>query len=181
MYSKDELLSKSISELEDIAQNIGVQLNSADSQDEIVYAILDKQAEVEGNKNPLGTKRKRVRITKKDTDRVYSVKGSDGENFDLKKNKVSAETQPLFNEQPKLIEAEEPVTETEDVTTTAPAPEEEPAPAPKRRGRKHKDLKLAEEAEAAAAAAPATADEINNTASIRNADRHNRRVYNRRR
>lgn len=161
MYSKDELLSKSISELEDIAQNIGVQLNSADSQDEIVYAILDKQAEVEGNKNPLGTKRKRVRITKKDTDRVYSVKGSDGENFDLKKNKVSAETQPLFNEQPKLIEAEEPVTETEDVTTTAPAPEEEPAPAPKRRGRKPKALKLAEEAEAAAAAA-ATAAEINN-------------------
>ena len=159
MYSKDELLSKSISELEDIAQNIGVQLNSADSQDEIVYAILDKQAEVEGNKNPLGTKRKRVRITKKDTDRVYSVKGSDGENFDLKKNKVSAETQPLFNEQPKLIEAEEPYTETEDVTTTAPAPEEEPAPAPKRRGRKPKALKLAEEAEAAAAA---TAAEINN-------------------
>ena len=162
MYSKDELLSKSISELEDIAQNIGVQLNSADSQDEIVYAILDKQAEVEGNKNPLGTKRKRVRITKKDTDRVYSVKGSDGENFDLKKNKVSAETQPLFNEQPKLIEAEEPVTETEDVTTTAPAPEEEPAPAPKRRGRKPKALKLAEEAGAAAAAAAATAAEINN-------------------
>lgn len=162
MYSKDELLSKSISELEDIAQNIGVQLNSADSQDEIVYAILDKQAEVEGNKNPLGTKRKRVRITKKDTDRVYSVKGTDGENFDLKKNKVSAETQPLFNEQPKLIEAEEPVTETEDVTTTAPAPEEEPAPAPKRRGRKPKALKLAEEAEAAAAAAAATAAEINN-------------------
>ena len=28
MYSKDELLSKSISELEDIAQNIGVQLHS---------------------------------------------------------------------------------------------------------------------------------------------------------
>lgn len=162
MYSKDELLSKSISELEDIAQNIGVQLNSADSQDEIVYAILDKQAEVEGNKNPLGTKRKRVRITKKDTDRVYSVKGSDGENFDLKKNKVSAETQPLFNEQPKLIETEEPVTETEDVTTTAPAPAEEPAPAPKRRGRKPKALKLAEEAEAAAAAAAATAAEINN-------------------
>lgn len=162
MYSKDELLSKSISELEDIAQNIGVQLNPADSQDEIVYAILDKQAEVEGNKNPLGTKRKRVRITKKDTDRVYSVKGSDGENFDLKKNKVSAETQPLFNEQPKLIEAEEPATETEDVTTTAPAPEEEPTPAPKRRGRKPKALKLAEEAEAAAAAAAATAAEINN-------------------
>lgn len=152
MYSKDELLSKSISELEDIAQNIGVQVKSTDSQDEIVYAILDKQAEVEGNKNPLGTKRKRVRITKKDTDRVYSVKGADGENFDLKKNKVSADTLPLFNEQPEIK------TEGSSNTTEETAIAEEPA-APKRRGRKPKALKLAEEA---AAAAAATAAEINN-------------------
>ena len=68
MYSKDELLSKDISELEDIAKNIGVQFNTSDNQEDIVYTILDKQAEVEGNKNPLGTKRKRVRIAKKDTD-----------------------------------------------------------------------------------------------------------------
>ena len=80
MYSKDELLSKDISELEDIAKNIGVQFNTTDNQEDIVYTILDKQAEVEGNKNPLGTKRKRVRIAKKDTDKVYTVKGTDGEN-----------------------------------------------------------------------------------------------------
>ena len=74
MYSKDELLSKDISELEDIAKNIGVLFNTTDNQEDIVYTILDKQAEVEGNKNPLGTKRKRVRIAKKDTDKVYTVK-----------------------------------------------------------------------------------------------------------
>ena len=66
MYSKDELLSKNISELGDIAKELGVTVGSGDSQEETVYAILDKQAEVEGNKNPLDTKRKRTRIIKKE-------------------------------------------------------------------------------------------------------------------
>ena len=75
MYSKDELLSKNIAELEEIAEQTGVKTKSSDSQEDIIYSILDKQAEVEGNKNPLGTKRRRTRIVKKDTDRVYSVNG----------------------------------------------------------------------------------------------------------
>lgn len=99
MYSKDELLSKNIAELEDLANEMGVVIKSDDSQEDIIYSILDKQAEVESNKNPLGTKRRRVRIVKKDTDRVYSVNGKDGENFDLKKNKVAVETPSLFNDE----------------------------------------------------------------------------------
>lgn len=98
MYSKDELLSKDVAELENIAEQLGAKIKSGDSQDDIVYSILDKQAEVEGSKNPLGTKRRRVRIVKKDTDRVYSVNGKEGENFDLKKNKVVAEAPSLFND-----------------------------------------------------------------------------------
>ena len=49
---------------------------------------------------PLGTKRKRTRITKKETDKVYSVKGATGENFDLKKSKTTPATSqlPLFEE-----------------------------------------------------------------------------------
>lgn len=87
MYSKDELLSKDISELEEIAEKVGAKIKSGETQEEIIYSILDKQAEIEGNKNPLGTKRRRVRIVKKDTDRVYSVNGKEGENFDLKRIK----------------------------------------------------------------------------------------------
>lgn len=98
MYSKDELLSKNIAELEEIAEQVGIKVKSDDSQEDIIYSILDKQAEVEGNKNPLGTKRRRVRIVKKDTDRVYSVNGKDGENFDLKKNKIQTEAPTLFND-----------------------------------------------------------------------------------
>ena len=48
-------------------------------------------------KNPLGQKRKRTRILKKDTDHGYTVNGKDGENLDMKKNKVAAnEPAPLF-------------------------------------------------------------------------------------
>jgi transcription termination factor Rho len=108
MYSKDELLSKDVAELESIAGQLGAKIKSGDSQEDIVYSILDKQAEVEGSKNPLGTKRRRVRIVKKDTDRVYSVNGKEGENFDLKKNKVAAETPSLFNDIVQVVTPAKP-------------------------------------------------------------------------
>lgn len=136
MYSKDELLSKDISELEDIANNIGAQTNPSDSKEVIVYTILDKQAEVEGNKNPLGTKRKRTRITKKETDKVYSVKGATGENFDLKKSKTTPATSqlPLF---------EEPVADSK-VSKSAETESAEEA-TPKKRTRRTKAQKQADE------------------------------------
>ena len=133
MYSKEELLSKEMSELEDIAKTLGAEYDG-DNIEELVYSILDKQAIDEGTKNPLGQKKKRTRIVKKDTDRVYSVKGKDGENFDVKNNKVTP------SEPPSLFK------EVED--TTAETEAEEPAK-PKKRGRKSKKEK---EAEAAALA-----------------------------
>ena len=136
MYSKDELLSKDTSELEDIANNIGAQTNPSDSKEVIVYTILDKQAEVEGNKNPLGTKRKRTRITKKETDKVYSVKGATGENFDLKKSKTTPATSqlPLF---------EEPVADSKDSKSAETESAEEATP--KKRTRRTKAQKQADE------------------------------------
>ncbi len=138
MYSKDELLSKNISELGDIAKELGVTVGSGDSQEETVYAILDKQAEVEGNKNPLGTKRKRTRIIKKDTDRVYSVNGKEGENFDLKKTgKSVSDPAPLFKETKTEEPVEAPVEEKE-TPKDAPEQAEEAVQVPKHRGRKSK-------------------------------------------
>ena len=54
-----------------------------------LYAILDRQAEEVGTAHPLESKRKRTRIARKDTDRVYSVHGEEGENFDMQKNKTA--------------------------------------------------------------------------------------------
>ena len=148
MYSKDELLSKGISELEDIATKLGAEFSSNATQEGIAYAILDKQAIDEGNKNPLGAKRRRVRIAKKDTDKVYTVNGKEGENFDLKKNKVSVEQQPLFKDESVKTDVEEMPKQEKELTS-----EELLAMIPKHRGRKSKrELELIAAAEAARAA-----------------------------
>ena len=130
MYSKDELSDKNTSELQDIATNLDIDVQDNTNNEELVYAILDRQAEVEGNKNPLGgTKRRRTRIVKKDTDKVYTVNGSEGENFDVKKNKVAAtNTEPT-----KVVESEATTSNDETIS-----PEELLKAIPKHRGRKSK-------------------------------------------
>ena len=142
MYTIDELSSKDISELVNIAKEIGADTPDGADQQSLIYAILDKQAVVESEKNPLGTKRRRTRIQKKDTDRVYSVNGKDGENFDTKKQKA-AEPQQLFKDIPEQPAEPEAPAEAE----TAP---EEPVKVPKKRGRKSKAELAAMEAEAKA-------------------------------
>lgn len=64
MYSKEELLSKEMSELEDIAKTLGADYNG-NNKEELVYSILDKQAIDEGTKNPLGQKKKEQELLRK--------------------------------------------------------------------------------------------------------------------
>ena len=69
-----------ITQLVTVADNLGIKTNPDDPKENVVYAILDKAAE----DSAAGTaKRKRTRIMKKDTDKVYTVKGNDGENYDV--------------------------------------------------------------------------------------------------
>ena len=159
MYYKDELLSKGMPELVSIAEEFGIDTTTQNEEEKenLVYDILEKQATVEAAKNPMGTKRKRTRIVKKDaTDHVYSVNGKEGENFDVKKNKtVNAEQPSLFKEDtdnaPKeqaenqgTVEQTETVPEREEKTA-----EEKLAALPKHRGRKSKkELELLAEIEA---------------------------------
>ena len=150
MYNIDELSSKNISELEDIAKELGISIDKKSSQQDIVYTILDEQAKIGAAKTPLTTKRKRVRISKKDTDRVYSVNGKEGENFDLKKSKsATPEVAPLFStenveiapvpEQGEAPTVEGPKTEKPKAEKSKKAAAEEIlAQFPKHRGRKSK-------------------------------------------
>lgn len=125
MYSIDELNAKNVAQLKDIAKEIGAKIKSNDNKKTIVYAILDTQAE-QPVQNAAAPKRKRVRIAKTE-DKVYSVKGKDGENYDVMKNQVkgpvSTDT-PLFKEP---IQQDEPIAETEAPQTAAglEAPEAE--------------------------------------------------------
>ena len=148
MYTKEELEAMDIPQLMGIADELGVKVKQSDDLETVVYAILDKAAEESAS-----PKRKRTRILKKDTNRVYTVKGQEGENFDVLNNRKQAksESPSLFSDTP--IEAPVAAEET---------PAEEPAPAPKKRTRKTKAEKEAEaaaEAEKKAAAEAAAAQE----------------------
>ena len=160
MYYKDDLLSKDINELADIAQELGAEINVNSDKETIVYDILEQQATAEASRNPMGQKRKRTRIAKKDTDHVYTVNGKEGENLDVKKSHTTAEQAPPFKDIP---EQETPSSSQEETAKTPEAkvstkkkmakdtisPEEELAALPKHRGRKTKrELELLAQIEA---------------------------------
>ncbi|RRD02216.1 transcription termination factor Rho [Prevotella sp. OH937_COT-195] len=138
MYTIDELSSKDISELGNIAKEIEADVQEGADQQGLIYAILDKQAVLESEKNLLGAKRRRTRIQKKDTDRVYSVNGKEGENFDTKKQKP-AEQQQLFKD---ILETDAPIAEDNSIEEVAEEQVKTPA---KKRGRKSKAEIAAEE------------------------------------
>ena len=183
MYSIDELNAKNVAQLKDIAKEIGAKIKSNDNKKTIVYAILDTQAE-QPVQNAAAPKRKRVRIAKTE-DKVYSVKGKDGENYDVMKNQVkgpvSTDT-PLFKEP---IQQDEPIAETEALQTAAglDAPEAEvPAvtsaetaqsdvePAMLKPIAKHRGRKSKAELEAIAAAKVAAMKERNKMQSEKEAN-----------
>jgi len=83
MYTKDELERMSIPELMGIAKDLGVKVNQNDELESVIYAILDKAAENAAAGEP-ETKRKRTRIAKKETSKVYVADGNEGETLDAK-------------------------------------------------------------------------------------------------
>ena len=156
MYTKEELESMDIPQLVGIADQLGIKVTPNDQMEDVIYAILDKAAE--NSATDEAPKRKRTRIAKKDTSKVYTVNGDDGENLDSKSNRKRKKVEPasLFNDMPvEAPKAEEA---------------EEPAPAPKRRGRKSKAELAAEAAAAEAAEKAAMEAEKNPEANAPEAD-----------
>ncbi len=148
MYTKEELESMAIPELMGIAKELGVKVKQSDSLETVVYAILDKAAETSASSSTEAPKRKRTRITKKDTNRVYSVNGKDGENYDVKSNRKPAEQPSLFSDAPVEKNAEEPTEEPQSEEPKAEESKAEEQPKPKKRGRKSK-AEIADETVAA--------------------------------
>ena len=126
MYTKEELQKMDIPQLMEIANSLGVKVAQDDSLEKVIYDILDKAAIDSANNTTGEPKKKRTRIAKKDTDKVYAVKGKEGENFDLKNSKsMDIEAPSLFADE-QIIEEEK---------------QSEEKPAPKKRGRKPKIAK----------------------------------------
>ena len=151
MYTKDQLEQMEIPQLMTIAEQYGVKVSQNDELESVIYNILDAAAESMSSESS-STKRKRTRIAKKDTDRVYTVNGKEGENFDVKNQKVKAVESPsLFTDMPAAEEQ-----------AAAPAPEApQPQAFPKHRGRKSKaELAAIAAAQAAEAAKNAEPEEV---------------------
>ena len=153
MYTKEELEAMEIPQLMGIANDLGINVSQNSALEDVIYAILDKAAENSAAAEPAdgATKRKRTRIAKKDTSKVYTVKGKDGENLDSKSNRIrsKAEAPSLFSDEPlHFPDDDEPAAE-------QPAAEE--VKTPKRRGRKPKAAAVEEAVETAEAQVPEAA------------------------
>jgi len=159
MYSKEDLTAKSVVQLKDLAKEMGVKIKSGDNKETIIYTLLDAQAE-----QPVqpATKRKRTRIATKKEDRVYSVNGIEGENYDVQKHQVTGpvSSQPA-HEAESAKENSTPKDETPAEPTFSPAEAAAQAKVesaadplsafPKHRGRKSKaELQAIAAAKAAA-------------------------------
>lgn len=131
MYSKEELSANSVVQLKDIAKQIGVKIKSGDNKETIINTIFNAQTE---DSTLAATKRKRTRIVSTKEDRVYSVNGIDGENFDVQKHQVTGPTENNAKEGDHMEETNDPM-----------------AAFPKHRGRKSKaELEAIAAAKAAA-------------------------------
>ena len=131
MYSKEELSANSVVQLKDIAKQIGVKIKSGDNKETIINTIFNAQTEAS---TLAATKRKRTRIVSSKEDRVYSVNGIDGENFDVQKHQVTGPTENNAKEGDHMEETNDPM-----------------AAFPKHRGRKSKaELEAIAAAKAAA-------------------------------
>jgi len=139
MYTKEELEQMEVTQLMEVAEQLGVKVSQKDELEKVIYDILDKAAIESAANSTVSSKRKRTRISKKDTDHVYSVTGKDGENLDTKAAKgKNVEAPSLFSDAP--VESKEEPAETAE------------QPVKKRRGRKTKaELAAIAAAEAAKA------------------------------
>ena len=83
MFTKEELESMDNAQLVGIADGLGIKVSQDEEKESVIYAILDKAAEDSAAGAESSPKRKRTRIQKKEKDKVYTVKGKEGENYDV--------------------------------------------------------------------------------------------------
>lgn len=73
LYTKDQLSKKSVDELCAIAETMGTAKASSQNKEDLIYDILDAQAERSAEQEAPTTTRRRSRIVKKDVDHIYST------------------------------------------------------------------------------------------------------------
>ncbi len=91
MHKKSELENMSQEELMDIAKELGIQTPGEGDRMGLIYQIIDEESIQSASQKaaPAKTPRKRIKVVKKETDRVYSASQGNGENFDIKKRDIN--------------------------------------------------------------------------------------------
>ena len=166
MYYIEQLKSKELTELQSIAQELGVSNSKSLSKDEIIYRILDEQAfrgsqtgtpavvKEENRMNRRNHRRNRITTTDAGS-KVYTATGDKATKLD--KSDVKPAKQK--NEATEAV-MEKPLPEVKEVNVAPEKKAEEKSAendkSPKKRGRKPKNNKPAEEPVAASTEATAT-------------------------
>ena len=144
MYNIIQLNDKDLSELQQIAKELGLEKTDALRKEELVYRILDEQAIVEATKKTTAKSednrkepRKRSRISvKKEGDKVYTATKDKAQKLEANTPALPVPA-PLFKEDMNQTEPQRGNTPAEDTvvpsTETTPATEEKPKA---KRGRK---------------------------------------------
>ena len=155
MYNIIQLNDKNLSELQSIAQELGIKKTDSLKKEELVYKILDEQAIAGATKKVAAEKlkeerkvdrqqkRTRVTVKKESTDKVFTA----NKNGDLTKAKAET-TVAAAKVQPVAEATKAPVAEKapEAVVTTASAPEKAEGATPKRKPGRPRKTKTEEKA-----------------------------------
>lgn len=97
LYTKDLLTRKSVEELQAIAGSMGTAKKDSQNKEELIYDILDAQAERSAEQDSAPVTKRRSRIVKKDVDHIYSSTENpkeDKENPDVPESKGTASVAP---------------------------------------------------------------------------------------
>ena len=129
MYNIIQLNDKDLSELQQIAKELGLKKTSTLRKEELVYRILDEQAIVGATKKATTGKTNSRISVKKEGDKVYTATKDKAQKLEANTPPLPAPA-PLFKQENVIATIEIP-----DQTETVPAPESEEKPKAKR-GRK---------------------------------------------
>ena len=153
MYNIIQLNDKDLSELQNIAKELGIKNAESMQKVDLVYSILDEQAvanatkKASNNKEKEAQPRKRTRVSvKKEGDKVYTANQDKAVKLEAKTPDLQAK--PLFT--PAENKAEETAEPQQQAAENAPAEEK---PAQKKKGRKAKSDKQKPAAEGTKAVA----------------------------
>ena len=170
MYNIIQLNDKELSELQNIAKELGIPSVESKKKDELVYSILDEQAiksaskKANSNKEVESQPKKRTRVTKKEGDKVYTATRDKATKLEAVTPEIQSKT--IFNEVPETKVEEKQTEQSVKEETAVQSTNKDEKPAPKKRGRKSKVGKEAvKKAKEESVELPTQSTQINNDSS----------------